>query len=91
MTPIIDEYTDYEFTEAELKEARIFTPLQKAYISSEIARACREKMELKVDVNNIMAFVQAEAELQGNINSLKFLITTDVPAPTKADVPPAKD
>jgi hypothetical protein len=71
----VNKFTSWEFTPIELKVAASFNDLQIKLMQSEIARAAEEKILLTYDPANPLAFVQREAELQGNINALEYLLS----------------
>lgn len=48
---------------------------QKQCIQNQIAMAAEEKVALTFDPANPLAFAQREAELQGTIKALQYLIT----------------
>lgn len=67
-------FSMYEFTKEESLVAYTFTDLNLKAIQNEIAIAAEEKLALKYDTQNPLIFVQQEAELQGKIGILKFLL-----------------
>lgn len=67
-------FTKYEFTEAEAVQGSIFTAIQKQMIQTKIAELAEEKCSLKFDPTTPHSFIQREAELQGQINSLQWII-----------------
>lgn len=76
-----NEFNEYEFTEVELYEATRFTASQKMLFQSLIAQEASKKVALQIDLKQyptkeaaIDAFIQAEAECQGGIRSLMWLI-----------------
>ena len=64
----------YILTKDEERVAYTFTNLNLMAIQNEIAIASEEKLALKYNPQNPMEFVQQEAELQGKIGILKFLL-----------------
>lgn len=76
-----NEFTEYEFTEVELYEATRFTTSQKMLFQSLISQEASKKIALQVDLGKypskedaIAAFLQAEAECQGGIRTLMWLL-----------------
>lgn len=73
-TPVNSSFTRYEFSDEELFQAFAFSPLTRMAIQNEIAIAAEEKIALKFDPSNPLAFAQQEAELAGKIGILQFLL-----------------
>jgi len=67
-------FDSYTFSEDELKAATRLMPLQKQLYQTLAADAAVEKSMLKFDPLNQLAFVQREAELQGQIGILLHLV-----------------
>lgn len=74
MRQINNTFTEYELSDAELKLGSIFTDTNRAIIQNLIAKAASDKIALTYDVNSPMTFVQREAELQGQIGILTYLL-----------------
>lgn len=70
----VNKFTSWEFTPIELKVASTFNDLQIKLIQTQIAAAAEEKIALTYDPLNPVVFAQREAELQGNINALEYLL-----------------
>lgn len=70
-----NRFTSYELTGEEFIVAQTFNELQLCHIQNEIAVCAEEKVNLKYDPEHPQAFMQEEAELQGKINALSYLIT----------------
>ena len=67
-------FSRYSLTDAELLEGTLLNSNQKAVVQNLLADSVEEKILLKFDPMNIAAFQQREAELQGQIGILKYLI-----------------
>lgn len=67
-------FDSYTFNEDELKAATRLMPLQKQLYQTLAADAMIEKGMLKYDPLNPHAFIQREAELQGQIGILLHLV-----------------
>ena len=61
--------------EQELLQGSILTILQKQCIQNQICFLAEQKLALKYSPENPMLYLQQEAELQGQLNALKYLIT----------------
>jgi len=59
----------------EFTQGSILTSLQKQCIQNQITQLAEEKLALTLDPTNLHQFLQQEAELQGSIKSLKYLLT----------------
>jgi tRNA G18 (ribose-2'-O)-methylase SpoU len=67
-------FLKYELNDDEKRIAHLFTQENIYGIKNLIAQAAEEKITLKFDPDKVMAFVQREAELQGQINILNYLL-----------------
>jgi hypothetical protein len=74
-------FIKYELTAAEIKEGSHFSSAQRALIQNLIADSAEEKISLTFDPTNPLAFAQAEAELQGKIGILRYLLSLDSQIP----------
>jgi len=70
-----NDFSTFELTEIEAREGKILTVAQVMNIQNQLADAATRKLNLKYDTKDPMSFVQEEAELQGVINTLRFLLT----------------
>lgn len=69
-------FTKYNLSPKDVKVALLnFTELQKMYIQNLIADAAEEKLALTVPANDIPSFLQKEAELHGQIEILKYILS----------------
>ena len=71
---------EWEFTEDEIKQLPGFSPLQRQFLQNELALAAGEKSRLKFDPEHPMLFTQQEAELQGKMGMLEYLLSIKPPA-----------
>jgi translation initiation factor 2 beta subunit (eIF-2beta)/eIF-5 len=69
-------FTKYSFTPEEMVQASIFTTIQKQLLQTKIAELAEEKALLKFDPKEFQTFLQREAELQGQINSLQWILNS---------------
>jgi len=67
-------FVSYILTEGELQAGSCFSTEQRAVIQNLIADLAEEKVSLTYDPTNPLKFTQAEAELQGKIGILKYLL-----------------
>lgn len=70
------EFCRYEMDDVEILQGSIISPLQQQCIQNQIADLAKEKIELTFTITETQQYWQREAELQGAINALKFLLTT---------------
>lgn len=68
-------FISYTLTEDELLFGSVFSLGQKQCIQNQISNLAEQKITLRYDPANPMMFVQQDAELQGQIIALKYLIT----------------
>lgn len=69
-------FSKFQLTDVELLEGTLLNTNQKAVIQNLLADTVADKILLKFDPDNIAAFQQREAELQGQIGILQYLIAT---------------
>lgn len=74
VTQVINTFTQYEFTEEEIEEASILSPLLRMYLQSRMATLAQEKLNSKFDPTNPVRFAQLEAELAGKISIISELL-----------------
>lgn len=67
-------FTSYILTKEEEIQGATFTNLNLAVLQNELALCAQEKLSLKFDTTDTLSFVQQEAELQGKIGILQYLI-----------------
>ncbi len=68
-------FISYSLSEQEVLIGSTLTTLQKECIQNQICSLAEQKLALKYIPENPMLFLQQEAELQGQLNALKYLIT----------------
>lgn len=59
----------------EQDQGSVFSNLQRQVIQNHIAQYAHERTLLKYDPNNPLVFMQRDAELQGTIVTLQYLLT----------------
>lgn len=69
------QFVEYEFSEEELKNLPGFTLDQRQFLQSELAAVVSEKVALTFDPEHPQRFLQQEAELQGKMGMLKYLLS----------------
>jgi hypothetical protein len=72
--PIPSTFTRYQLTPEEIQNGSRLTIDNLYMMQNLICDAAEEKLALKYDPQNPMAFTQREAELQGQIGILKLLV-----------------
>ena len=76
MITIENEFTETQLNTEEMRQARIFSPLNVALLKNLNVSLMRERAAIEVDSTNIMKFVQEEAFLKGQIELVNFLLNT---------------
>lgn len=69
-------FASWNLSEQELMQGSILSTPQEQVIQNQIAQLAQEKTLLKFTPSDIHTFLQREAELQGSISALQFLLTT---------------
>jgi hypothetical protein len=69
-------FSRYSLSEQEQLEGSILSPNQQAVLQNLLADMVEEKVLLKFDPASIQQFQQREAELQGQIGIIKFILAT---------------
>mgnify|MGYP007071573929 CR=1 FL=1 len=64
----------WKLSEQEILQGSIFSNLQKQCLQNERAKLAAERINLKFDPANPQEFIQQDAELQGKIGLLGYLI-----------------
>lgn len=67
-------FVSYVMSQDEVSIGSVLTTLQKQCIQNQICSLAEQKLALKYSPENAMLFLQQEAELQGQLNALKYLI-----------------
>lgn len=70
-------FVKYDMTADEFKAGCHFSPESRALIQNIIADSAEEKIGLAYDPSEPLRFAQAEAELQGKIGILKYLLSLE--------------
>lgn len=74
-TPATNSFTSYSLSEQEFIQGSFLSLLQKQCIQNQISSLAEQKLNLKYTPENPMSFLQVEAELQGGLNALRYLLT----------------
>lgn len=74
LTPVATSFTRFDLSQTEWEEGSRLSSLQLAVIQNLIAVSAEEKIRLRYDPQNPLLFAQQEAELQGKIGILTYLI-----------------
>ena len=69
------QFIEYELSEEDLKVLPGFSVEQKQFLQNELAAAVSEKVALTFDPEHPLRFAQAEAEVQGKMNVLRYLLS----------------
>lgn len=69
-------FASWVMTPSERDQGTMLTTLQKQCIQNQVCQLAQERNQLKYDPSNPMVFMQRDAELQGQILALQFLITS---------------
>jgi len=72
----VTEYTSYNFDESEAITACVFSELQTAYLSNELAKIAITKAEIGVQPDNPYIFQLEHEYLRGQLEAIKMLIAT---------------
>jgi len=64
----------FKLAEDEILQGGVLSPLQKQVIQNMIAQHAVDRLNRKIDVDNIMKTVQEDAENQGYLKALRFLL-----------------
>ena len=69
-----NSFSSFDLTAQEQEQGYSLNTYQRMVIQNQISAAAEEKIALKYDPANPLQFVQQEAELQGRILALQFLL-----------------
>ena len=72
--PLPSTFTRFQLTPEEISSGQTLTTNNLYLLQNLICDAAEEKLALKFDPTNPLAFAQREAELQGQIGILKLLV-----------------
>lgn len=78
-------FQSWELSRQEFLTGSILTTLQTQCIQNQIVQIAHEKMLLKFDPNNVLSYAQQEAELQGKLIALQYLISMSEEAAKELD------
>jgi hypothetical protein len=74
LTLIPNTFATYALSDEEVAAGSVLSELQIAVLQNDLAEAAQQKVQLKVDSNNVTEFIQKEAELAGRILLLSYII-----------------
>jgi len=94
---VSNQFTEFEFTQAEMYAATRFSELQLMLIQTLVARDAKQRISINIRPNDL-ASIQEEAALKGSINAMEYLLSlyTDITMPSaeesgkQADLPEVK-
>ena len=72
--PKISQFSTYSFTEEELLQASILSPIQIQLIQSDMAQIAENILALEFDPENPQKFVQNDAHLKGQLAAYRYLL-----------------
>ena len=72
----VNSFTSYDLTSAEEQAGSILNHNQKLVLQNKLAFLAETKIRLKFDPSHVQEFLQQEAELQGQIGILTWLLET---------------
>lgn len=75
-TLIPSSFCRYNLSEEEQRAGSYISETQKQVIQNLICDIAEEKLALKFDASNPQSFIQREAELQGQIGILRYILAT---------------
>lgn len=86
MLPNLDSpFVSFRLTEEEEKIGSTFSPEQRAFIQNEVSVYAAAKLALTYDAQNPLSFAQQEAELQGKIGVLQYLLSLNPPVTIRSE------
>lgn len=80
-----NRFSSWELDQQEKLQAAMLTDLQAKHIQNLICEAATEKNALTFDPQNPQQFLQKEAELQGQIGILEYLLAVSTEAYNQAN------
>ncbi len=78
-------FQSWEMSRQEYLTGSILTTLQIQCIQNQIVQIAHEKTMLKFDPNNVLVYAQQEAELQGKLLALQYLLSLSEEAARELD------
>lgn len=73
---IPNEFASFELSQYEEEQGTILTSLQKQVIQNKLSMLASEKLTLVFTPNDINTYMQQEAELEGQLGILRWLLAT---------------
>lgn len=80
-------FFSFKLTEQEIAAGSSYSTEQRAFIQNLISEAAEEKVALTYDPHNPLRFTQQEAELQGKIGILKYMLSLNPPVVHNSESP----
>ena len=74
-TLVINRFTSWSLSPEEVKAGSILTDLQVKVLQNQLAEIASEKISLVYDASNPLKFAQREAELQGQMGIIEYLLS----------------
>jgi hypothetical protein len=71
---VTNMFTTYDLSTTDQLQGQVLTELQEACLQNELAALAEEKLNLKYDTANPLTYLQREAELQGQIGLVTYLV-----------------
>jgi hypothetical protein len=71
---VTNMFTTYDLSDNDLLQGQVLSELQEACLQNELAALAEEKLNLKYDTVNTLTYLQREAELQGQIGLVTYLV-----------------
>lgn len=85
MSNFQSSFRTFDLTQEEFTAGSMLNHLQEKCLQNQIAQLAEQKLALKYTPDSPLTFLQAEAELQGSINALRYLFTLSENAKTSAN------
>lgn len=73
-------FQSWVMTEKESLQSKVLTLLQKQNLQNHIAELANKRINLKLDTTNLHSFMQEDAEYQGQMLILRWLISESMQA-----------
>lgn len=75
-TLIVSTFSRYQLSEQEELNGQVLSFSQKQVLQNQLATIAEEKLSLKYTPDSPLTFLQQEAELQGQLGLIQFLMET---------------
>lgn len=72
----VNTFFSYELSQSEEEAGQVFTREQKMVLQNKLASIAQDKLNLTFDPANVNQFIQREAELQGQMGVINWLLDT---------------